>query len=66
MVSVLASSVVNRGFKPRRIKSKTVAFPLSTQYSEVGTKTGWIGVIIMCHNRATCLSVECKFSKLAL
>ena len=34
MVSVLALSVVDRGFKPNTIKFASVASPLSTQHNE--------------------------------
>jgi hypothetical protein len=60
MVSVLASSVVDRRF-PGRVKSKTitlvfVASPLSTQHEGERVKTGWLGIRIMCPSGATCLS----------
>ena len=45
MVSVLASSAVDRGFEPGRVKPKTiklvfVASPLSTQQKLVGSESG--------------------------
>ena len=66
MVSVLASSVVDRGLEPRWIKPKTmkllcVASPLSTQHYGVRAKTGWLGIRILYLSGATCC-----FSELAL
>ena len=71
MVSVLASIAVDRGFKPGRVKPKTiklvfVASLLSTQHSGERAKTGWLGIRIMCQSGATCLSADCCFSELAL
>jgi hypothetical protein len=71
MVSVLASSAVDRGCEPGRVKQKTiklvfVASPLSTQHEGERAKTDWLGVRIMCPSRATCLPVDCCFSELAL
>ena len=71
MVSLLASSAVDRGFKPYRVKSKTiklvfVACPLSTQHYGERTKTGWLGIRIMCPIGTTCLSADSCFSELAL
>ena len=71
MVSVLASSVVDREFEPRRVKPNTiklvfVASPLSTQHSGERAKTGWLGIRIMCPSGATCLSADYCFSELAL
>ena len=50
MVSVLASSAVDRGFEPRLAQTKTkklvfVASPLSTQHSGKRAMTGWLGII---------------------
>jgi hypothetical protein len=61
---VLASSAVDRGFEP--IKLVFVASPLSTQHEEERTKTGWLGIRIMCPSGATCLPADCCFSGLAL
>ena len=71
MVSVLASSAVDRRFEPRSGKPKTmklvfVASPLSTQHKGERAKTGWLGIRKMCLNGATCLSADCCFSELAL
>ena len=53
MVSVLASSAVDRGFEPRsgRIKDYKMAFvdsPISTKHEEQSAKTGCLGIRIMC------------------
>jgi hypothetical protein len=50
MVSVLASSVVDRGFEPRsgQIKDYTIGmccFPLSIQLEGVRAKIDWLGLI---------------------
>jgi hypothetical protein len=71
MVSVLASSAVDRGSSPGRVKPKTiklvlVASPLSTRYYGERAKTGLLGIGIMCPSGATCLSADCCFSELAL
>ena len=62
MVSVLALSVVDREFEPRRVKPKTiklvfVASPLSTQHSGERAKTDWLGMR-MCPSGATCLPAD--------
>jgi hypothetical protein len=67
MASMLASSVVDRGFEPHRVKPKNiklafVAFPLITQLKGVRSKTGWLRIRIMCPSVVTCLSVESCFS----
>jgi hypothetical protein len=56
-VRVLASSAVDRGFVPRRVKPKIiklvfVASPI----------TGWLGIRIMSPSGATCLSADCCFT----
>jgi len=43
-----------------------VASPISTQYKGGRSKTGWLGIGIMCPNGATCLSADCCFNELAL
>jgi len=67
MVSVLVSSVVDRGFEPGWVKPKTiqlvfVASPLSTQHKGERAKTGWLEIRIMCLTGTTCLSAVCCFS----
>jgi hypothetical protein len=72
MVSVLASSVVDRVFdltdrvKLKTIKLVSVASLLSTQHLEDRAKTGWLRIRIMCPSGATCLFADCYFSELAL
>ena len=71
MVSVLASSAVNRGFEPRSGQTKNYeigicCFSLSAQHEGERAKTGWLGIRIMCPNGATCLPANCWFSELAL
>jgi len=34
--------------------------------NRVVVKMGWLGIRIMCHSGATCLSADCCFSELAL
>ena len=71
MVSVLASSEVDRGFEPRSGQTKDCkigifASPLNTQHYGERAKTGWLGMKIMCLSGATYLSTDCCFSELAL
>jgi hypothetical protein len=72
MVSVLASSVVDRGLAPRgRVKPKNmklvfVASQLNTQHKGERAKTGWLGIRIMRPSEATRLPADCCFSELAL
>jgi hypothetical protein len=71
VVSVLASSAVDRGFEPGRVKQKTmklvfVAFLQSTQHLGERTKTSWLGIRILCPSGASCLSADCCFSELAI
>jgi hypothetical protein len=64
MVSVLASSAVNRGFETR--SDKTRAKKLAFVTFPIRAKTGWLGIRIMCPSRATCISTNCYFSELAI
>jgi hypothetical protein len=48
MVSVLASSVVDRGVKPKTINLVCVASPISSLHYGERAKTGWLGIKIMC------------------
>jgi hypothetical protein len=71
VVSMLASSAVDRGFVPGRVKPKTmklvfVAFLQSTQHLGERTKTSWLGIRILCPSGASCLSADCCFSELAI
>ena len=71
MVSVLASSAIDRRFEHQSSQTKDyeigiVASAVSTQHEGERAKTGWLGIIIMCPSGATCLPAECCFSELAL
>jgi len=61
MVSMIASSVVDRGFEPRSgYKLQTInlifaASLLSTHHSRVRAKTGWLGVRMICPSGMSCL-----------
>ena len=64
MVSVLVSSVVDRGFET--IKLVFVASPLGTQHKGERAKIGWLAIRILCPSGTTCLSTDCCFSELAM
>ena len=70
MISVLASSAVDRGFEPRsdQIKPKNYKIDICCFFAKHATlirrKTGWLGIRIMYPNGATCLSTHCCFSEL--
>ena len=72
MVSVLASSVVDRGFQapvrsnPRTMKLVFATSLLSTHHLGERAKTGWLGFRIMCLSGVTRLSADCCISELAL
>jgi hypothetical protein len=71
MISVFASSAIDRAMirgrvKPKTIKLVLVASPLSMQHEGKRAKTGWLGIRIMCPRGATCLPAYCCFSELAL
>jgi hypothetical protein len=71
MVSVLASSEVDRVFKSRSCQTKDYAiaiycFSASKHHQGVRAKTGWLGIGLMCPSGATCPSANCCFNKLAL
>ena len=75
MVSLLTTRVVDRGFEPDRVKAKTIKLVIvansaniyiSTHHSGVRAKTGWLGIMIICLSEATCRSVDCCVSELAL
>ena len=72
MVSVLASSAVDRGFEPRSGQSKDyiklvfIASPLSTQHYGKTGKIGLLEIRIMCPSGVTCLTADCCISELAL
>ena len=69
MVSVLASSVVDRGFEPwlGQTKDYKIGFCcFSAKHAAERVKAGWLGIKIMCPSGATCLPADCCFSELAL
>jgi hypothetical protein len=71
MISMLASSVVDLGFKLRSGRTEDYwigIFCFSAKHSILlegeRAKTGWFGIGLMCPSGATCLSVNCCFSEL--
>jgi hypothetical protein len=69
MVSMLASSVVGRGFKPWSGQTKDYKIGIccfSTKLTVLRAKIGWLGIRIMRPSGATCRPVDCCFSELAL
>jgi hypothetical protein len=71
MVSVLTTSAVDRGFKPRSGQTQEYKIGIccfSAKHAALGerAKTGWLRIRIMCPSGETCLSVNCCFSELAL
>ena len=70
MVSVFASSAVDRGFEPRSDQTKDYKFGIccfSGKHAALRRKgNGQRLVGIMCPSRVTCLPADCCFSKLAL
>jgi hypothetical protein len=71
MVSVLTSSAVDRGFEPRSGQTKNYKIGMccfSAKHAALRrkSKTGWLGIRIMCPSGATFLSADCCFNELAL
>jgi len=71
MVSVLATSVVDRGFEPRSGQSKDYEIGICYFFAKLAalrrkSKTGWLEIRRMCPIGETCLSEDCCFSELAL
>ena len=71
MVSVLASSAVDRGFEPRLGQAKDCEIGIcyfSAKHAALRRKSkDWLARIrIMCASGATCLSADCCFSELVL
>ena len=69
MVSVLASSTVDRRFEPRLgqiIVYKIGICCFSAKHAALRRTSCWLGIRIMCPNGTTCLSVDCCFSELSL
>ena len=65
MVCMLALSAVDRG-QTKDYKLVFVDSPLSMRHKGERAKTGGLGIRIICLSGATCLSVDCCFSELAL
>ena len=67
MVSMLASSAVDHGFKPGSSQTEDykILFLLLQHYEE-RTKTGWLGIRIMCLSGVTCLPTDSYLRELAL
>ena len=69
MVSVLASRAVDCGFVPQSGQAKDYKIGIccfSTKHEALRTMAGWLRIRIMCLSEASCLSVDCCFSELAL
>ena len=69
MVSVLASTAVDRGFKPwlgQTTNYKIGICCFSAKHIALRRKTSLLGIRIMCPSGATCLPADCCFSELAL
>jgi hypothetical protein len=71
MVSVLASSAVDCGFKSRSVPTKDYEIGICcffAKHTALGRKSKvWlVRIRIMCQSGATCLSLDCCFSELAL
>ena len=66
MISVLASSVVDRGFEPRSGQPNDYKIGIccfSAKHEALRRKgERWHGIRIMCPSGATCLSVDCCFT----
>ena len=66
MVSVLAPSVVDRGFEPHSGQPKNYKIGMccfSAKYVALGSKNKdcWLGIRIMCPSGATCLPADCCY-----
>jgi len=71
MLSVLASSAVDRGFKSWSDQTKDYeigicCFSAKLEHKGERAKIPWFGIRIMCSSEVTCLSADCCFSELAL
>ena len=53
LISVLASSAVDHGFKLKTIKFVFVASPLSMKHQGERAKSGWLRIRIMCQSGVT-------------
>ena len=71
MVSMLTSSVVDRGFEPQSGQTKDYEIGIccfSAKHTALRRKSKdcWLGIRIMCPSGMTRLSTACCFSELAL
>ena len=72
MVSMLASSAVDRGFEPRSGQAKDYKIGIccfSAKHAALigeRAKTGWLGIGVICPSEATCLLADCCFNELVL
>ena len=69
MVSVPASTMVDRGFKPLLGPTKDYEIGIccfSAKHTQLRRKSCGLGIRIMCPSGATCLSTESCCSELAL
>jgi len=68
MVSVLASSAVDREFEPQSGQTKDYKIGIYCFSAEQGerAKTNWLGIRIMYLSGATCLPADFCFSEVAL
>jgi hypothetical protein len=68
MVSMLASSAVDRGFELRsgQTKDYDIGICCFSAKHAARANTGWFGIRQMCQSGATCLPTDCCFSELAL
>ena len=69
MVSMLASSAVDRGFETRSDQSEDYKIDIccfSTKHATLRRKSKDWFALILCPSEATCLSADCCFSELAL
>ena len=69
MDCVLVSRAVNHGFKTQLCQTKDYKIGIycfSVKHGAFRSKTGWLGIIIICLSGSTCLTMDCCFSELAL
>ena len=70
MVSVFASSAVDRGLEPRSGQTEDYKISIccfSAKHAALRKKkNGWLGIRIICPSGATCLPMDCCFSELPL
>ena len=66
MVSVLALSAIDHGFKPRSGQTKDYKIGICCLSAKHAALISWLGIRIMCQSGVTCLSADCCFSEPAL